>query len=658
VYPNFSVHGGHADPMSINNLCISRKLVLGFACVLVALGLTSLAIFAALRPIEQANINIMSASSARNDLNQMKAALEDQAAAVSSLALQYDQRHAQSYRTAQNEFDAALSAAHGHMAAILTVDEAEALLSGAKQTHMQWREEIGDRVVSLAKELTTAGEARRLSESPASFAAHQRSIEALGQVVAKVDTYLTEAQQSASAEIRFARDAQVLGGIIAILAALGVNWWLTREIGRPLNEITEAMKKLASGDHAFTIHNKGRKDEIGHMADAVETFRQAAIEKARLEAEAAAAREAAEVERQKQEKENQYYVDAHNAFMTSFKNALGKLAAGNLTFRITETYTEDYESIRADFNTAAEKLQQAMQAINSSTAAIRSSTTEISSAAEDQSRRTEQQAANLEQTAAALDEITVTVRKTSEGASHARDVVSTAKTDAERSSEVVRQAIDAMSEIEKSSQQISRIIGVIDEIAFQTNLLALNAGVEAARAGDAGRGFAVVASEVRALAQRSAEAAREIKGLISASTAQVSQGVDLVAQTGNALQRILEQVSEINTAVSEIAAGAKEQAIGLQEINTAVNQADQVTQQNAATMEETTAASMSLAREIDELMNMVANFEVGASTVVQPMARKPQQQATRTALKNVGSRGSSAVRKPQVAAETESWEEF
>src|SRR5690606_5385697 len=184
------------------------------------------------------------------------------------------------------------------MATILTVDEAEALLSGAKQAHMQWREEIGDRVVSLAKELATAGEARRLSESPASFAAHQRSIEALGQVVAKVDTYLTEAQQSASAEIRFARDAQVLGGIIAILAALGVNWWLTREIGRPLNEITEAMKKLASGDHAFTIHNKGRKDEIGHMADAVETFRQAAIEKARLDAEAAAAREDADVERQ------------------------------------------------------------------------------------------------------------------------------------------------------------------------------------------------------------------------------------------------------------------------------------------------------------------------------------------------------------------------
>lgn len=642
---------GHAGPMSINNLCISRKLVLGFACVLVALGVTSIAVFAALQPIERATHSIMSAAAARNDLNGAKSALKDQAAT----AAQSDRESRQLFEAAQQKLNEALSSAHKHLSSLSGAEEIDALLTGVTQASAQWHKEIAASSFSSV----TINEAR---SSSASSAAYQRSRDAIDEAVAEINTLVGNIERSAAAEVSFARWAQILGGVIAILCALGVSWWLTREIGRPLNEITGAMGKLAAGDHDFVMHIHDRKDEIGLMAGAVETFKLAAIEKARLEAEAEETRQAAEAERLKQEQESQYYVAAHNTFMSSFKDALHRLAEGNLTHRITEPYTQDYEAIRADFNTAAEKLQQIMQTINSSTAAIRSGTNEISSAAEDQSRRTEQQAANLEQTAAALDEITVTVKKTSEGATHASEVVSAAKSDAERSSDVVRQAISAMSEIEKSSQQISRIIGVIDEIAFQTNLLALNAGVEAARAGDAGRGFAVVASEVRALAQRSAEAAREIKGLISASTAQVDEGVQLVAQTGSALERILEQVSEINTVVSEIAAGAKEQAIGLQEINTAVNQADQVTQQNAATMEETTAASMNLAREIDELMNMVSNFDVGAMPDddhgVLPAGRKPLSQATRTVLKNVGGRGGSAVRKPQMAAVSESWEEF
>jgi methyl-accepting chemotaxis protein len=196
------------------------------------------------------------------------------------------------------------------------------------------------------------------------------------------------------------------------------------------------------------------------------------------------------------------------------------------------------------------------------------------------------------------------VRKTAEGATHARHVVSTAKSDAEKGG-VVRQAISAMSGIEQSSRQIGQIIGVIDEIAFQTNLLALNAGVEAARAGDAGRGFVVVASEVRALAQRSAEAAKEIKSLISTSRSQVEQGVDLVAETGKALERIFAQVAEIDAIVSEIATSAQDQASGLQEVNTDVNQMDQVTQQNAAMVEESTAASHTLSLETEELTLLI-----------------------------------------------------
>ena len=224
------------------------------------------------------------------------------------------------------------------------------------------------------------------------------------------------------------------------------------------------------------------------------------------------------------------------------------------------------------------------------------------------------------------EEITATVKKTAEGAKHARDVVSTAKVDADKSGEVVREAMTAMTGIDKSSKQISQIIGVIDEIAFQTNLLALNAGVEAARAGDAGRGFAVVASEVRALAQRSAQAAKEIKGLISTSTAQVDQGVLLVTQTGEALGRIVAKVVEINGVITDIAASAQEQATGLQQVNTAVNEMDQVTQKNAAMVEETTAAAHALDGEIEELGHLIAHYKI-RSVAEDPMRRELKKAA-------------------------------
>ena len=280
---------------------------------------------------------------------------------------------------------------------------------------------------------------------------------------------------------------------------------------------------------------------------------------------------------------------------------LARLAANDLEQPIEKPFLPVFEKLRTDFNSAQGNLRATLQQIADGAAALHSGTQEISSASDDLSRRTEQQAASLEETAAALDEITATVKKSAEGATHARQVVVAADEDAKKSAVVVRQAVEAMDAIAKSARQISQIIGVIDEIAFQTNLLALNAGVEAARAGDAGRGFAVVASEVRALAQRSAEAAKEIKGLISASTTQVDHGVKLVAETGRSLERIMTQVAEINDVVGEIAAGAREQATGLEEVNSAINQMDQVTQKNAAMVEESTAASHSLSQETSKL---------------------------------------------------------
>ena len=290
---------------------------------------------------------------------------------------------------------------------------------------------------------------------------------------------------------------------------------------------------------------------------------------------------------------------------------LRQLSEGDLTSRIEQQFTADYEELRADFNEAVDRLCEAMQAVIENATSIRGEAQEISNAADDLSRRTEKQAATLEETAAALDQLTASVRSAAAGATEANRVVTEARGSAEQSGAVVAEAVAAMGEIESSSEKISKIISVIDDIAFQTNLLALNAGVEAARAGEAGRGFAVVASEVRALAQRSSEAAREIDVLISASSGHVQRGVGLVDQAGAALKKIVASVGDISARVSEIAVSAQEQSAGLAEINIAVNQLDQVTQQNAAMFEETTAASHAMTREAEALTSTTGRFRVG-----------------------------------------------
>jgi methyl-accepting chemotaxis protein len=343
--------------------------------------------------------------------------------------------------------------------------------------------------------------------------------------------------------------------------------------------------------------------------------------------------------------------------------ALRHLAENDLTHRLDRTFSPSFEPLRADFNRSAEKVGRTLSDIGASASAIQSGTQEISTASDDLSRRTEQQAASLEQTAAALDEITATLKKSAQSAIHIREVVGAANTDAERSGKVVRQAVTAMNAIEASSREIGQIIGVIDEIAFQTNLLALNAGVEAARAGEAGRGFAVVASEVRALAQRSAEAAKEIKSLISASASQVTEGVALVGDTGKVLDRIVVQIAEINSVVAEMAASGQEQSTAMQEVNTAINQMDQVTQQNAAMVEQTTAASHALAQEASQLSGLVGQFRlVAASDTPSRRPAAPSRAEDRPsaapvrALRTVGRGG--AARKLQVAAGAEEWSEF
>ena len=376
---------------------------------------------------------------------------------------------------------------------------------------------------------------------------------------------------------------------IAVLLAIAIigaaNLLMVRLVSRPLNAMTGIIGALAAGKLDVTIERDDRRDEVGKLAESV-TVLQGELVKA---------------ERAKQEQ---------STSVDTIAGGLSALANGDLTARIKADLPGSFAKLKSDFNNAMASMCTALETVTNSAHGITDGASDIRQASDDLSRRTEQQAASLEETAAAMDEITSTVRTTASGALTVNTAVKDARLDAQASGDVVQRAIEAMRGIEHASSEIGEIISVIDGIPFQTNLLALNAGVEAARAGDAGRGFAVVASEVRALAQRSAEAAKDVKTRITASSHQVAAGVDLVTETGSALNRIIGRIGDISVLVDEIAVSAERQATGLNQVNIAVAEMDGVTQQNAAMVEEATAAARSLAAEAESMSREVKRFKL------------------------------------------------
>ncbi|GAB0115531.1 methyl-accepting chemotaxis protein [Acidisoma sp. C75] len=406
--------------------------------------------------------------------------------------------------------------------------------------------------------------------------------------------------------------------VLMILLSGGLVWMLIRAIGSPISTMTETMRQLASGAMDTPVGYGDQRDEIGRMARAVQVFKDAGLEKLRLEGEIEAARIRTEEDRRRSDAQLKAAAQEQAAIVESLAEGLEKLSNGDLLFRLSEPFSPAYEKLRADFNNATARLHDTMAAISANTTGVDSAAAEISAAADDLSRRTEQQAAAIEEMVAALQEITTAVGKSASGAAEVRQVAGVAKQEVEKSGVVVQAAVGAVSVIADSSREIFNIIGVIDEIAFQTNLLALNAGVEAARAGESGRGFAVVATEVRALAQRSAEAAREIKRLISTSGAQVETGVKLVGETGDTLKVIADQVDQLNNLITGIADQITRQSSGLGEVNSAAIQMDKATQQNAAMVEETTAASHGLKSEASELARLVGQFQISDEAVGAP----------------------------------------
>ena len=483
--------------------------------------------------------------------------------------------------------------------------EVEAFQNGAASAQVK-----SMRLAALEAATTVSG--------PGWFDATTARINQLGDLEARQNAAIgdlaTKAQEQATLTL-WSLLALVVG---AIGVTLFVSQRLCASILNPLNRQTTAMNTLAGGELDVTITDLDRHDEFGAMAIALRTFQ--TNERARRDSERERAAEQLRNAEAMEQSRAAAQRESESAVNASFGASLRELAACDLTTRVDGSVPAAFTGLQSDFNGAVQAIAGAMRELSRRANDLNATSSEVRSAADDLSRRTESQAASLEEAAAALDQVTASVRSTAQIAVRTTSSLQEVKGEARQAGDVMRQTVDAVQQIERSAAEIAKIIGVIDEIAFQTNLLALNAGVEAARAGEAGKGFAVVAMEVRALAQRSAEAAKDIRGLINESTRQVQDGVQKANASGSALERISGRVDQLTDQIVEISASTKEQSGALVQINEAIGNLDQVTQQNAAMVEQANAAAVSMSRDADGMQALVGGFKLDAGVATRRAA--------------------------------------
>jgi methyl-accepting chemotaxis protein len=558
---------------------------------------------------------------------QLPARLDLSSASRALSAMAYSVYRTIAYDGASSEaFGSSMNAADTYTVALQFIASATSLEPDKKPIYDGFKARI-DEIEAIVKPTLDLALDNKKDEANRAMAKGDELIETLQADMIKFSNAETDklkaASVDASASAFFNIIMSVAIGIAGLAICVGLGLWVSMaKISRPLTRLGARMNALAQGNLDIEIEETERKDEVGQMARTVLVFRDAGLEKVRLEGAAAEQRQQAEANRLEGEAERSRNVEAQAAAAEEQARAvkalaagLSKISEGDLTIRLDEGFTESYQQIKDDFNTTVVRLGETISAIVVSTREITNASTEISTSTTDLSQRTEEQAASLEETSASMEEIAMTVKKNADNAQQANQSANKARDVADRGGQVVGKAVQAMAKIEGSSGKIADIITVIDEIARQTNLLALNAAVEAARAGEAGRGFAVVASEVRSLAQRASQAAKDIKDLITNSNNQVKEGVSLVNQAGSALAEILESIKEVAEVISGIAAASGEQATGIAQVNKALAQMDEVTQQNSALVEENAATAKTLEHQSAAMGERVSFFQIDQPAV-------------------------------------------
>ncbi len=562
------------------SLSIPRKLGFSFLVINASAAIMMIVFFANIWMIRSATANSNHSQEVYAKALTLETSILRENSQLRGYLVTGDATYLKSYNEARTEYDATSTA----LEALVPDSAQRALVLTSRREAAAWRQAWSNRLVAMVR----AGQ-----RVEAEQAVRDAGKKVLTSAIVLPLRDLRDEETAAIARnavrqehaLTTATIALVLGGLALIGIAVMLQMALSRSIARPVSALTRRMADLAAGKNDVTVPIADRADELGDMARAVLVFR-----------DAAQAKQTDDREREQA--------------MRAIGDGLHRLSEADLTVRLT-ALPGTFAALSKDFNDAVGKLADLTTNVRSSVTTIRQNADEISQSARDLSARSEQQAASLRETAAAMDEITGTVREGAAQVASANDAMAQARVAAEQGGEVVRKSVAAMNGIDQASREIADIISVIDGIAFQTNLLALNAGVEAARAGEAGKGFAVVASEVRALAQRSADAASDVKTRILSSLHHVKSGVELVDETGQALGRIIERVGSVSTIMESISRSSDHQAQSLGQVNIAISEMDGVTQQNAAMVEESTAAANLLARESEALAGAVAIFTVG-----------------------------------------------
>ena len=649
--------------MKLNDFRISTKIIVAFSLVVaMSMGLAAVVIvnMASIRSVEDRLDRdgkiIQAAIEARGALTRQENSVRGYILTTNDYFLERVQKHKKTFLSHLGKIR---EAASGEPEVLATVDQIEAGLNG-------WHKEIIDPILAMAKDPAQREAAGLLETS-------DKGDKFIDPIENGLDAFRDD-RNAAATDLRAHLESLSTSSTTIFLAGTSIigllsvlfGWMLISSVGTPIRRLSSAMVDLAAGRITALVGLTSRRDEIGELVEAFGALKDMTVERETLSRTAETDRNARLERQQAEARDTEESNQALEFVISEVRSGFMDLSQGNLTVRLESPFDHKYEPVRASFNESVSTLDEAFGSVISSIQSIRSGINEIATASTELARRTEQQAASLEETVAALDDVAHGVGEQAESAGRAQGVADHAHKDAERGGQVVGRAVTAMSDIEHSSHEINKIIGVIDEIAFQTNLLALNAGVEAARAGEAGRGFAVVAQEVRGLAQRSAEAAKEIKTLISTSTVRVGEGVQLVTASGKSLGEIVAQVSQMSQFVAEIASNARDQAATLKEVSSAADQMDKVTQQNAAMVEETTAAVQNLGSETENLASLVNRFRTSAvapAMHAHAPARRPTPAAAPVRhapaapvaqMRSTG-RGGAA---PKPAADEGGWEEF